>query len=62
MAEQLRVGSQSHFYTGLHLTLLKGRWVQAWGAHLPGAKRVGVYRWHPQTRTNTRADACAQRT
>lgn len=39
--------------TGLHLTLLKGRWVQAGGAHLPGAKRVRVDRLHAQTRSNT---------
>lgn len=43
--------------TGLDLTLLKGRWVQAWCAHLPGAKWVRVYRLHPQTRPNTRANA-----
>lgn len=35
--------------TGLHLTLLKGRRVQAWCAHLPAAKRVCVDRLHPQT-------------
>lgn len=39
--------------TGLHLTLLKGRWVQAWCAHLPGAKRVRVDSLHAQTRSNT---------
>lgn len=39
--------------TGLHLTLLKGRWVQAGGAHLPGAKWVCVYRLHPQTGADT---------
>lgn len=48
--------------TGLHLTLLKGGGVQARCAHLPGAKRVRVDSWHPQTRANTRADACAQGT
>jgi len=29
--------------TGLHLTLLKGRRVQAWCAHLPGSKRISAY-------------------
>lgn len=39
--------------TGLHLTLLKGRWGQARCAHLPGAKGVCVYSLHPQTWSNT---------
>lgn len=43
--------------TGLHLTLLKGGWVQAWCAHLPGAKRISAYCRHSQTRADARADA-----
>lgn len=43
--------------TGLDLTLLKGRRVQAGCAHLPGAKRVCAHCLHAQTGPDTRADA-----
>lgn len=43
--------------TGLDLTLLKGRRVQAGCAHLPGAKRVCAHCLHAQAGANTRADA-----